>query len=141
MSCPASGGGSLCARTRGTSTRSAGQISIDERDRLVLVARHDVPVAVERDLDRAVAEVGGERLGVDAGRDQDRRERVPTFVQTDRIQARLLPRSLGSLDQHIAVERPAAIAEEEAGSAASPQLPSDQVASEDDNNRYGTLAH
>lgn len=46
--------------TRAASTCGALEIGVHQRDRLVFVPGHEVPVAVERDLDRAVAEVGGE---------------------------------------------------------------------------------
>ena len=49
-----------------------------------LVAGHQVAVAVERDRDRGVAHVGGERLGVDAGGDHQRGEGVAALVEGDR---------------------------------------------------------
>jgi hypothetical protein len=76
----------------------ACKVRVDERDRLVFVAGHEMPIAVECDLDRAVAEVGREGLCVDAGRDQNRCERVPAFVQADRLNLRLLPSPVGPVD-------------------------------------------
>jgi len=45
-----------------------------------------------------MAEVGGQSLRVDAGRDQDRRERVASLVQADRFEPGLLPRLLRAGD-------------------------------------------
>jgi hypothetical protein len=70
----------------------AGEVLVDELHRFLLVARHQVPVAVERDLDRRVPDVGRERLRVDARRDEEARARVSEFVQPDRRQARRRPR-------------------------------------------------
>ena len=50
---------------RGSDQVFAGaEVAVEEPGRFLLVAGHEVAVAVERDLDRGVAEVGAEGLGV-----------------------------------------------------------------------------
>ena len=66
-----------------------GEVCVQQRCCLFLVAGHQVAVAVERDADVGVAEVRAERLGVDTRGDHQRRERVPALVEDDRIE--LLP--------------------------------------------------
>src|SRR6266545_7995820 len=56
-----------------------------------------MPVQVERRLDRRVAEVGGYRLRVHAGRDQEAGEGVTTLMQADRIETGSTPCRQGSL--------------------------------------------
>jgi hypothetical protein len=81
-----------------------------------------VAVAVERDLDRAVPEVGGESLGVDAGCDQDRGEGVPRLVETDRLKLRLLPRLLCTGNEAVAIERLRSVAEEQCAAFSASQF-------------------
>jgi hypothetical protein len=70
--------------------RVASEEGVDERDRLLLVAGHQVPVQIECDLDACVTHVGRNRSSVHPGRDQDAGEGVSTFVEADRLKAAFL---------------------------------------------------
>lgn len=77
-----------------------------------------------------MAEVGGEGFRVDAGRNQDRCERVPALVQANRGELRFLPPPVRPVDQRIAVERAPAVAKEELCGAAPSQLARREVGAE-----------
>jgi len=68
------------------------EVVVEELRGLVLVAGHQVPLAVERDPDVGVAHVGAEGLCVDARSDHQRGEGVTTLVQRDRRELRGIPR-------------------------------------------------
>ena len=59
-----------------------GQELVEERSCLALGPGHQMPVEVECQLDRRVAHVLRERLGVDPGADHEGGIRVPCLVQT-----------------------------------------------------------
>ena len=73
------------------------KIRVEQDGSLVLGAREEMAVEVERDGDRGVAHEGLKRLGVDAGGDHQARERVAALVQRDRPQVGLLPRALRAI--------------------------------------------
>jgi hypothetical protein len=58
---------------------------------LALVARHQVPVAVERNGDRRAPHIGGERLGVHARGDHEGSVGVAALMEADRLQLVFLP--------------------------------------------------
>src|SRR5262245_28206335 len=99
-----------------------------------------MPVAVESDLDRAVAEVRRERLRVHAGRDQNRREGMPALVEADRLQLRSLPLLPGTSDETVSIERPGAVAEEQRSIVAPPELAGGQVRAERRDDRNSPVA-
>ena len=61
-------------------TRRALEVSVEQGGGLLLVARHQVAVAVERDRDVGVPHVRRERLRVDARGDHQRGEGMPCLV-------------------------------------------------------------
>src|SRR5918999_1346602 len=87
----------------------AREVGVEEPCHLRLRAGQQVAVAVVGDLDRAVAHVCGDRLGVRARRDQQRREGVPALVQLERLEPRLRPALLEPLDERRVAPRAGAI--------------------------------
>ena len=73
-----------------------------------------VSVAVERDCDRRVAYQRLARLGIDAGGDPERRERVAALVERHRVEALRFPRGLGSLSDRGRARRRVVDASEDA---------------------------
>jgi hypothetical protein len=80
-------------RARGTTWISdervgsrSGEIVIEERGRLALVAGHEMPVAVVRDRHARVAHLRREGLRVHISGDHQRGERVATLVERNRLQ-------------------------------------------------------
>src|SRR6185503_12011111 len=64
-----------------------------------------MPVEVEGRLDRRVAEVGRDRLRVDAGRDHEAGEGVSAFVEADRLQPGAPPGRASSTADDVRGER------------------------------------
>src|SRR5215211_7972664 len=73
------------------------EVCVDERHRFLLVAWHEVTVKIESRLDRRVAEVAGDCLGIDAGRDEQACECVPALVEANRLEPDASPCGQGSL--------------------------------------------
>src|SRR5439155_19603864 len=89
------------------------QVGVEQAGRLGLIARHEVPVEVERRRDARVPHVDAQRLGVDAGGDQERSERMPTLVQTDRPERGPLPGASGAVVDRLRRERQVGVAPED----------------------------
>jgi hypothetical protein len=121
-----------------SSSDCALEVRVHETDRLRFIARHQVPVAIHRDRDRRVPQVGRKSLHIHAGRDEDARAGVASLVETEGLELRRLPRLLGSPDELVAVERPVTLSEEE--SAARPaQLVGCEVYAEGRDDRHLAL--
>jgi len=71
------------------------EVGVQHRSGFDLAARHQVPVAVEGNRDRCVAEVRAQGLGVQPGSDADAGEGVATLVETDREGGRQPPSGVG----------------------------------------------
>lgn len=82
------------------------EIGVQHRSRFDLAARHQVAVAVERDRDRRVAEVGAQGLGIESGGDSDAGEGMATLVEAEQFEARLLPARMDAAAQDAGVGRP-----------------------------------
>jgi hypothetical protein len=82
---------------------------IDVTNRLVLVAWHEVAVEIEGRVDRRMAEVSGDGLCVDAGRDQETRKSVAAFVEADWIETSSAPRRQCALAHRGRCERPRSV--------------------------------
>jgi hypothetical protein len=73
------------------------EVAVEQTGRLLFGTRHEVPVDIEGDLDRAMAHEGAERLRVHAGVDHQARRGVAAVVEGESLEARLLPSLVGSL--------------------------------------------
>lgn len=89
-----------------TTESFAVQVVVKEPPTLDLAARHQGAVAVEGDRDRRVTEVGAQGLGVQVRRDGDAGVGVATLVETERLQARLLPARVDAAAQYAGVGWP-----------------------------------
>lgn len=65
-----------------------------------------MPVPVERDRDRRVAEVGAQGLGIQSGGDADAGVGMTALVEAERVEVRLLPACVGTTAQDAWVGRP-----------------------------------
>lgn len=87
------------------------QVGVEHRPRLDLAARHQVPVAVERDRDRRVAQVGAQGLGVQSGSDSDAGVGVSALVESEWLQSGFLPARVDAATQDAGVGRPRGVVE------------------------------
>ena len=83
----------------------SGEVCVDQGSGLGLRAGHELAIEVVGRLDRRVAHVRRDRLRVDAGGDEDRRERVAGLVEADGLQASPLPRPPGPSPEGRRLER------------------------------------
>lgn len=93
-------------------SRRASEVAIEEVSGLILVAREQMPVAIERDRDQRMPHVGRQGFRVHSCGDAEAGVGVARILKADRLKFRLLPRSRRAGAGGVVVEG-ALVAEEE----------------------------
>jgi hypothetical protein len=109
----------------------ARKVGVEQLCRFGFVAGHQVSVPVKGDLNRAMAEIGRERLCVYSGGDHQRGACVAALVQSDRLEPCCLPRPRSAPNDLAAIERLPSVSEEETARAVVAQPSRSEVAAQD----------